>query len=377
MVSSMWKKVLFACSILLGLALFAFFIGKALKEGNPLKVIGDVGWIGVSLFVLNAALVPAAPAVGWAMLMRAEGLNVPVSTALKAAFMGFPINFVAPSMYLGAEPLKVIYVAKAHDVPKRRVLATIVVSKFQEVGSLLLVMLVAAGIALWRIPDLRRHQGLLIGAMGILVVCFGLGLYSFIGNFKPTEKFINLLARLGVAKRKLARLRSHAREMEHIIHRSFTRGWRTFLAAQAVTLVSAVSILLRPWIFFYFMNGRFLGSEYLCAIYVVTNLINMVPHTPGGLGIFEGGMLGLFNIMNLSQEQGAEQAAAFSLMTRIGDAVLLMVGIYLIIHLNMRAFAKSVTKGEQKLTMKDAVIGSPPGAEAVSKPAAPSSEARS
>jgi len=119
-------------------------------------------------------------------------------------------------------------------------------------------------------------------------------------------------------------------------------------------MISAVSIFLRPWIFFYFMNGRFLGSEYLCAIYVVTNLINMVPHTPGGLGIFEGGMLGLFKIMNLSDAQGAEQAAAFSLMTRMGDVVLLMVGIYLIIHLNMRAFAKSVTKGEQKLSMKDA-----------------------
>ena len=350
----MWKKVLFACSVLIGLGLFVFFILKALHEGEPLKLIGEVGWLGVALFVLNAALVPAAPAVGWAMLMRGEGMKVPLSTALKAAFMGFPINFVAPSMYLGAEPLKVIYVSNAHDVPKRQVLATIIVSKFQEVGSLLLVMLVAAGIALWRIPDLRRHQGILIGAMAVLVICFGLGLYSFIGNFKPTEKVINLLARLGMAKRKLARLRSHAREMEQIIHRSFTHGWRTFLAAQAVTMISAVSILLRPWIFYYFMNGRFLGSEYLCAIYVVTNLINMVPHTPGGLGIFEGGMLALFTLTGLGEAKAAEQAAAFSLMTRIGDVVLLLVGIYLIIHLNMRAFARSVAKGEQKLRVKDA-----------------------
>jgi uncharacterized membrane protein YbhN (UPF0104 family) len=142
--------------------------------------------------------------------------------------------------------------------------------------------------------------------------------------------------------------------MEQIIHRSCTHGWRTFFAAQAVTLISAVSILLRPWIFYYFMSGKFLGSEYLCAIYVVTNLINMLPHTPGGLGIFEGGMLGLFNIMDPGKGNAAEQAAAFSIMTRIGDVVLLLVGIYLIIHLNMRAFAKSVAKGEQKLRVKDA-----------------------
>ncbi len=217
-------------------------------------------------------------------------------------------------------------------------------------------MLVAAGIALWRIKDLRQQQGLLIGAMTVLVICFGLGLYAFIGNFKPTVKFINLLARFGVAKRKLARLRSHAKEMEHIIHRAFTHGWRTFLAAQAVTLISAVSILFRPWIFFYFMNGRFLGTEYLCAIYVVTNLINMVPHTPGGLGIFEGGMMGLFKVMDIEHAKAADQAAAFSLMTRLGDVVLILVGMYLIIHLNMRAFAKSVAKGEQKLRVKDAAV---------------------
>src|SRR6185503_10022850 len=129
----------------------AFFIAKFGGVQASIKVVADVGWVGVILFVLNAALVPAAPAVGWAMLMRAEGLKVPTSTALKAAFMGFPINFIAPSMYLGAEPLKVIYVANAHDVPKRRVLATIIVSKVQEVGSLLIVMLVAAAVALARI----------------------------------------------------------------------------------------------------------------------------------------------------------------------------------------------------------------------------------
>ena len=353
----MWKRILFASSLLVGIGLFAFFIAKFGGVEASLKVVAEAGWVGALLFVLNAALVPAAPAVGWAMLMRSEGMKIPISTALKAAFMGFPINFIAPSMYLGAEPLKVIYVANAHGVPKRRVLATIIVSKFQEVGALLLVMLVAAGIALWRIPDLREKQGLLIGAMAVLTVCFAMGLYAFVGNFKPTVQVINLLARFGVAKRKLARLRSHAREMEIIIHRSFTHGWRTFLASQAVTLISAVSILLRPWIFFYFAKDRFLlGSEYLCAIYVVTNLINMVPHTPGGLGIFEGGMLGLYSLMNLGNQHAKELAAGFSIMTRVGDVVLILVGCYLIIHLNMRAFAKSVAKGEQKLHVKDATV---------------------
>jgi uncharacterized protein (TIRG00374 family) len=352
----MWKKLLPAALLLIGIGLFAFFIAKFGGVQASLKVVAELGWIGLILFIVNAALVPAAPAIGWAMLMRGEGLKVPISTALKAAFMGFPINFIAPSMYLGAEPLKVIYVANAHDVPKRRVLATIIVSKVQEVGSLLLVMLAAAGVALWRIPFASGQRWMLIGGLAVLTACFALGLYAFLGNFKPTVKFINLLARFGVAKRKLARLRTHAHEVEIIIQRSFTHGWRTFIASQMVTLISAVSILIRPWLFFVFANDEWVSIERLCAIYVVTNLINMVPHTPGGLGIFEGGMLGLFALMKLGGSKTEQMAAGFSIATRAADVVLILVGVVLIFVLNMRSFAKSVTKGEQKLSMKDATV---------------------
>src|SRR5262245_30343812 len=164
----MWKKLIPVALLLVGLALFAFLIGKLGGVEASLRVVSEAGWACLVVFILNAALVPAAPAVGWAMLMRAEGLNVPVSTALKAAFMGFPINFIAPSMYLGAEPLKVIYVANAHDVPKRRVLATIIVSKVQEIGALLFVMLAAAAIALWRIPFKPQQRWTLVGGMAAL-----------------------------------------------------------------------------------------------------------------------------------------------------------------------------------------------------------------
>jgi uncharacterized protein (TIRG00374 family) len=249
----------------------------------------------------------------------------------------------------------VIYVANVHNVPKRRVLATIIVSKVQEVGALLLVMLVAAGFALWRIPFAPGQRWMLIGGMAVLTLFFAVGLYAFLGNFKPTVKFINLLAWFGVAKRKLARLRTHAHEVEIIIQRSFTHGWRTFIASQAVTLISAVSILIRPWIFFAFAKDLWIGMEFLCAIYVVTNLINMIPHTPGGLGIFEGGMLGLFALLDPGKGQPEQLAAGFSILTRAADLVLIAVGIVLIFVLNMRSFARSVTQGEQKLSMKDAV----------------------
>ena len=349
----MWKKILFVCSLALGIGLFVFVINRFGGFGKAIQAVAAVGWLGLTASILTAAATYFFPAIGWWMLMRAEGMNVPVWTTIKANFMGFPINFIAPSAYLGAEPLKTFYIAHVHGEPKRKVLATIIVGKYQEVGALLLVMIAAAGIALWKIDFTRGQTILLISALAFLLALFSLTLYAFLGNLKPTVRVINALARLFGKKgrRRFARLRTRAEEMEHLIHAAFTKRWKTFLAAQAVTLLSSISILMRPWVYFYFSSDhRMLGVEYLCAIYLVTNLINVLPHMPGALGILEGGMVGLFTLMKLPEQH----ATGFALVTRIGDLSLILFGAWLIFHYNLQAMAKRVAKGEEQVHLEDA-----------------------
>jgi hypothetical protein len=109
-------------------------------------------------------------------------------------------------------------------------------------------MIVAAGIAMWRINFSRVQMTLLVSALVFLIVLFSVALYSFVGNLKPTVKVINLVAWIlrGKGRRQLARLRSRAQEMEHLIHAAFTRRWKTFLLAQTITMLSPVAILMRP-----------------------------------------------------------------------------------------------------------------------------------
>ncbi len=353
----MLKKVFFAVSLLLGLGLFVFVIVKFGGIEKTLAVVGQVGWLGMAIYIANAAIVMIAPGIGWYILMRGEGLNVPLGTALKANFMGFPINILTPTLFLGAEPLKLYYVAQTHGVQKRKVLATIIVSKFQEMGALLFVMIVAAGISVWKVDFFRQHEAILIACMAFLILLFGLTLYSFLGNLKPTVKIINIVAgfRLGQKKlpklrRKLARVRQRAREMEHLIRLSFTKRWKTFLASQAVTLLSALSILMRPWIFFFAKERIPLPTEQLCGIYVVTNLANSLPLTPGGLGLFDGGMMALFSFLEL----GKENAAGFSLATRMADSCFLILGAWLIFHYGMQSVARRTAKGEEKVSVSEA-----------------------
>src|SRR5579862_2021532 len=250
----MWKKVFLAVSLTVGIGLFIFFIEKFGGFGKALEAVGSVGWSGVAAFVGLCGGTMIFPGIGWWILMRSEGMKVSLWTTLKANFMGFPVNFIAPSMYLGAEPLKIYYVAQVSSETKRKILATIVVSKFQEMGALLFTMVLAAGIAVWKIDFPRQQEIMVLGALTLLVSLFLVAVYGFVSNRQPTVKVINALARLAPRKRpfskwrrKLARLRTRAEEMEHLIHSAFTKKWKTFVVAQAVTTFSALSVLVRPW----------------------------------------------------------------------------------------------------------------------------------
>jgi len=353
---NMWKKAFFAFTLLLGLGLFIFFIDRFGGFGAALKAVAAVGWTGVTGFILLASGTLVFPGIGWWILMRSEGMKVPLWTTLKANFMGFPINFIAPSMYLGAEPLKTFYVAHATGETKRKILATIVVSKFQEMGALLITMVIAAGIAIWKI-DFPEAQRALVGSaittVLTLLTLFGIAVYGFVTNRQPTVKVINWLARFGKKKkfgrwrRRLARLRTRAEEMEHLIHIAFTKRWKTFVLAQAVTTLSAISVVIRPWAFFFFgARHEVVSFAKLSSIYIMTNLINMLPHTPGALGVMEGGMGFLFSMLGVGVPG---DAGAYQMVGRTADIVLILFGAWLIFHYNLQAMARRIAQGKEKI----------------------------
>ncbi|MFN3483992.1 MAG: lysylphosphatidylglycerol synthase transmembrane domain-containing protein [Planctomycetota bacterium] len=353
----MWKKLLFAGSILLGVGLASVVYRHF--DRQAFEAVRQLGTVGMSLYALTAAMTLIAPAISWTILMRAEGMKVSVWTALKANFMGFPINFMAPTIYLGSEPLKLLYVANLHAEPKRKVLATIIVAKFQEIGALLLVMVVSAAVAIWKIDFSPQQEVLIIACMVVLTALFGALLYAFLGNLKPTVRIIRCLAVFKSLRRKLARVRRRAEEMEDLVRQAFLRRRRVFLVSQGVTLLSALSILMRPWIFFFFSRERMLlGIEYLCAIYLVTNIINSLPHTPGGLGVFEVGMVGVFSLMGI----GKDNAAAFSLVTRAADLLLILLGTWLIVHYGLQSVARQVVRGQKPLDVHEAGFNDESGA---------------
>ncbi len=343
----MWKKVLFAVSLLIGLGAFCaipFLVGFE----KTISAIESVGPGAIGLYILNGMLVLIVPAIGWFILLRGEGLKIPILDTIKANFMGFPLNYITPSLYLGGEPVKLIYLSKKHNIAKRRLLATIIVAKFQEVAAIFLVSLLALSAFIVKTDYFpAESEILLLSVMIILITLLGLLCTAFVKNFQITVKVIDFLRKAGVARERMKRLRAKAAEMEHLIHLTFTKRWKTFLLAQGVTLISALSVFVRPWIYFRFHGeGMNLGAEHLCMIYVATNFLNMFTLIPGALGIFEGGMIGYFAAADL----GEANAVAFSILNRISDLCILMLGTWFIVHLGLSGVARKVAKGEEQFS---------------------------
>jgi uncharacterized membrane protein YbhN (UPF0104 family) len=115
-----------------------------------------------------------------------------------------------------------------------------------------------------------------------------------------------------------------------------TKRLPLFLVAQAITCLSAVSIFIRPLIFFRFLPNFELGFSQLCVLFVITNLVNGLPLVPGALGVFEAAMTGYASAAGLGDDKGA----AFAVITRIADLLLFMLGSWLIVHYGLTASAR-------------------------------------
>ncbi|MHC4608450.1 MAG: lysylphosphatidylglycerol synthase transmembrane domain-containing protein [Planctomycetota bacterium] len=336
----MWKKILFAASLLIGVA-GVCIVFLLVDVDEALDTVGEVGipCILAYFFVCIGTLV--FPAIGWCLLLRAEGIRVSLLTTVKANFMGFPINIITPSLYLGAEPVKVLYIAAATGAPKRRILATIIVSKFQEFVGLILVLVVCAIYFVWHSNLSRREETIIIITTVILTIALGLIFTAFVGNLRPTVRLLNFLARLGIAPRRMIRLRQKAIEMEERVHAAFVTRWRRFLLVQAITLFSALTIFLRPVIFFLFLAGQQgILMEHVAAIYIVTNVVNTLTFVPGSLGFYEGGITGYFELVGLEAQHGL----ALVLVNRIADAAMFLIGISLIMRHGLMAAARGKEK---------------------------------
>jgi cysteinyl-tRNA synthetase len=286
-----------------------------------------VGISGTALFLGTHALALAGPLVAWHLQMRSDGIAVRFRTTLASFFMGRALNLISPMMYFGGESARTFHIASVCGVSRKRVLATIVVNELQVFSALTVVLLGALGVSL-AAASLGAGTLRWAGAAS-LALALSLGLLFWVGATRPgiSTRILGRLAGWGIFPRLLSRLQTPAAETEALIRGHYASHRASFIVGQALCLLSPLAQFVGPLVFYGVLRAAGEAVDLpsfsrLSAFFLLSQILIMVPTTPGGIGVFEAGLVGIFTLLSWPASDGA----AYDVLFRLDDVLCALLG---------------------------------------------------
>ncbi len=322
------RGLLFSVLAVGGFSLLGFFIYVSGPRMilDQLMQVGAVGFITVLCNVLAFLL---AWLLSWTVLLRSAGIRVPWRTAIGALLAGFAVSYVTPSMHLGGEPVRAYAVARKAELPVAQVMATVVLERLLA-GVAVLAVAAMGGVfvlASHRITTTDK-QGVAIG-IGIAAALLAVILASFFRDCRWLSRALSYVGRRFPRWNRLVAAAARVREMERGIYDALSqRLWHTLCAF--VLQLTVVSInFLRPQVFAYFTQRELFSFSQLSTYYTLNVFLTGVFWiTPGGVGIAEGGRIGILALVGVS----ASGAMAFSMVYRLAELLIVTVGVLLLVR---------------------------------------------
>lgn len=312
-------------SLVFAILLISFVFWVA---GVPLedfwKALSEAGWMALIAVVLIMVSQLVFQAISWKILMRGSQESVPFWGALWAILTGWAGNFITPSMYLGGEPLRAYVLSVRSEISFGRALASVLVHKFLELTSFVFFLLSSSLLVFWfyyhhlSVPV----QVAVVFCLAVITLFFVLLLFAFVRRKRFFSGMARFLARKGIAPSFWKRYLKKILKMENEIYKSISTNLFWSFASLGVMVLFHLTIFIRPFFFFVFL-GYFLKIQELALIFLLVQLIQAIQLTPGGLGILEGGTIGIFAILHI----GPPQALGYATFCRVGDGILVGSGI--------------------------------------------------
>lgn len=295
----------------------------------------ELGAIGNSIFIANALFILFISALSWQIILKGYGYRLPFRDVMVARMIGFAVSYLTPSAYIGGEPLRIYLLSKKHSLSVTRIGATVVVSKFLELGAALFFIYLGSICTLieYELPLNLYLTLLIVNVTG--GVAMGLVFRAFIRQDKVFTYLAGLLGRIKFLSHSISKMEPEISRMEEEIFLSFSQHRRETIFAFGLNLAAELLIFLKPAIFFYFLEIVLKFSQ-LALLFALTHLLLVLQVTPGAIGTFELGEVGIFRLVGI----GPDRALAFSLMTRIADFIGVGIAAAFGIHIGLKVLLR-------------------------------------
>jgi len=334
------RQVFFAATLVAAIAIL-IVLATRIDLTATFAQIGRVGISGAALLLLDMALALVGPLLAWHILMGSEGIKIRLGTTLTSGLMGHSVNLISPMMYFGGEGVRTFHIASVTGIPRRRVLATIVAAEFQSLtalsASIVAALIVVAGSAR---SDAMPIAWMVTGSLSLAVIV-GIIFCVLLLELHLAARIIGFLMRCGVFPARLGLLRDDAADVEDVVRSLLVRNKSRFLAAQLLVFLSPLAQFILPAIFFWLLRASGQAApqptlSQLASFFVLIQLLFMIPTTPAGLGVYEGGIVGIFRLHGWS----IPDAAAYAILVRLDDVVFSISGAVLLASLGLTSFLK-------------------------------------
>jgi uncharacterized protein (TIRG00374 family) len=329
------KRLLLVATFAIAIAILVVLYAR-IDLAVTFSQLRRIGLTGAAVVLLDMTVALLGPLLAWHVLMRADGIRIAFGTTLTSSLMGHSVNLISPMMYFGGEGVRTFHVARVTGTSRRRVLATIVAAEFQQLTALCATIVAALVI----VAGSSRPNGMpvswMVGGTLSLVLIVGFIMCALLLDLRLLPRTVDLLMRCGIFPHRLARVREAAADVEQVVRNLLVRHTLPFLVAQLLVFLSPLAQFVLPSIFFSFLGEPQPTLAQLSSVFVLVQLLFMFPTTPAGLGVYEGGLVGIFRLHGWAVPDGA----AYAILVRLDDVLFSIVGAVLLARFGLTNFLK-------------------------------------
>lgn len=277
-------------------------------------------WQGVALVAVALAGTGCA-SLALELMFRRTGDRVSAWLLFRLSLVAFAVGFFLPSGYVAGFPL-VAWVLHRRGVRFGHALAPFLIQRFFEMATfavalpfVVLTGLREPGAVLW-LAALGPVAGVIVGALDVAL------------GWRLARSFLGIVH--GRAPRALKPLIDEAIDLCATIVAFFHGPLALVAGAFGFSVLSLGATFSRA-----FLTTRFLalgfGLPQVALLLGFTLLILSVPFAPGALGLYEGGMVGVFGLLGRTSAEGVAYAMIAHgvelVVAAIGFAFLAQLGI--------------------------------------------------
>ncbi|MEZ4516698.1 MAG: lysylphosphatidylglycerol synthase transmembrane domain-containing protein [Chloroflexota bacterium] len=319
------QRVLRLALWVLGLVLFLWVL-RTVSLAEVWAVLSQLTLGAIVVLVAANAVVLLAITARWQLLLRGLGHHVPLLRLLEYRLAVFGLSYFTPGPHVGGEPLQVLLVEQAHDVPRTHALAAVTLDKAIEfIINFAMLLLGISLVIRWQLLDQTLGwQAFGVGIILLLIPVVYLGAVVF--GRRPAAGSLAALSRSSFLSRWSGSLNaaSDAVEISEAKVADFVRrAPGTMALAVGVTLFAWVVMIAEYWLMVYFLGVRLTLPELVTTLTAAR--IAILLFIPAGLGMLELSQAMAFGALGLNPAVGA----SVSLLIRVRDTTLGAVGLWL------------------------------------------------